>query len=671
MPGLPKDAGPAAEFLVRHLYRPVDIGADGLGAGGLGADGRCFAIAETEHPDGGDWFWSDDNAKVLELMSRPELWRRYRREGSALLRFVRAMCRGPFVFRRLGAPHLEAAGAGGGPARYRHSLLRLGWDPAQASVIAGLRFHDERDGDNLTLGGNYVEFTYRGRRCKEPVSAAGAVAECDGRVLRLHHAAELHAAPMFRQRRRLGTIAYTYIFDAGSALFEVEAALDLDPGAAVADVVLTIGHGGLDRCLFSAVVTDQSAQAAPVYAAGVPSVRLFDAAGAAYYMIRQLHISGDSLAVHSVPRRPHRLAGVETVVTTQGRLDRVVARYAFPGTSRGGRLAVAEYKTITAGGFYDRVADYAALMREAAAAQRQERGGAGRGRAARDLSISYDYGVTLNALAKCFVAASAEAAGRDAGCGRDELRSAFDELLRHYCALYADRHAARPNAIFSRELAFAALGAATMAEATEAAEYRARLRRLVDILLDFEAPLGREPGGAAASVFLMRKDSPHACLDCQSAALLALTAAARSLDDPRLPAAIERGLAAWQIVPRGIDLGPSGAAGAAGAIDTLGIAAPGGGGSAVAETALWNFKAGLALRFLGALRRSPVVALQTVASRCGERIARSEAVLRRQVAHSAAERGGAVEFRTSALSAETNSETQPWVALGLFGHPLD
>ena len=37
-------------------------------------------------------------------------------------------------------------------------------------------------------------------------------------------------------------------------LFEVEAALDLNPAIRASDVVLTIGHGGLEYCLFSHVV---------------------------------------------------------------------------------------------------------------------------------------------------------------------------------------------------------------------------------------------------------------------------------------------------------------------------------------------------------------------------------------------------------------------------------
>ena len=100
------------------------------------------------------------------------------------------------------------------------------------------------------------------------------------------------------------------------------------------------------------------------------------------------------------------------------------------------------------------------------------------------------------------------------------------------------------------------------------------------------------------------------------------------------------------------------------------MAAPDAAGE-IGETAFWNFKAGLSLRFFGALRRSTNPAVQAVASRHRDQVAVFEAVLRRQLARAAAEHDGCIEFRTSVLSGETNSETQPWVMLGLLGHPFD
>ena len=43
----------------------------------------------------------------------------------------------------------------------------------------------------------------------------------------------------------------------------------------------------------------------------------------------------------------------------------------------------------------------------------------------------------------------------------------------------------------------------------------------------------------------------------------------------------------------------------------------------------------------------------------------------RQIERSISERDGVIEIRTAEIAAETNSETQPWVMMGLLGHPYD
>jgi hypothetical protein len=104
MSRIPTEALPAASFLIGHLYRPFDLG-DGT---------PRFALAETERPCQGDvWFWTDDNAKALELLSRPEIWRRYPEETAQVLRIVRTMCDGPFIFRRVSLPRLEETARSG------------------------------------------------------------------------------------------------------------------------------------------------------------------------------------------------------------------------------------------------------------------------------------------------------------------------------------------------------------------------------------------------------------------------------------------------------------------------------------------------------------------------------------------------------------------------------
>jgi hypothetical protein len=161
----------------------------------------------------------------------------------------------------------------------------------------------------------------------------------------------------------------------------------------------------------------------------------------------------------------------------------------------------------------------------------------------------------------------------------------------------------------------------------------------------------------------MRKDSPRrAFVDCHSAALLALTQAARYISDDRLAATIERGLASY-----GLETCWIGGT----VVDTVSALMVDDAGERRTENAFWNFKAGLTLRFFAALGQSPDPALQLVAARHRDRMQLLESIMRTQLERSVTERDGMVELRCSVISAETNSESQPWAMLGLVGHPYE
>ena len=121
-----------------------------------------------------------------------------------------------------------------------------------------------------------------------------------------------------------------------------------------------------------------------------------------------------------------------------------------------------------------------------------------------------------------------------------------------------------------------------MCRATNSDEYLRPLQRLCETLLDFELRFD-DGSGSQASGFLMRMDSPRAAyVDCHSAALLALTQAARHLSDSRFAPVIDRGLASYSVetcrFPGGI-------------FDTIATLMVDEQGTRRTENAFWNFKA--------------------------------------------------------------------------------
>jgi len=649
MSGLPTDAFAAAEFLMRQMYRPVDIAAGQ----------RHFAVAETEKPFEGDvWYWNDDNAKVLEFLSRPDLWQRFPLETVAIYRFVAALCRGPFIFRRIGAPLLERLEPQGAVERHRHSLLNLKCELSRGRIVAGQRYHDSRTFDNVTFGGNRVEFTYRGRRFRLPVDSAveQTAAELNRGILILRHAGDLFFRPALR-RVRLGRIGYTYTIHAHSMLIEVEAALDLDPNIAVRDVVLTIGQVRLSNYLYSVVAVHPQPAAGPLFTAKRQERHIIEVAGASYYQIRHKQIPGESLALHSLPRNPTCLAALEVVGEKSGLLNTVLAHYRFPGRQRGARLVAVEHKLLTAGGFYDRTSVYAEALRNAVATRSQLS-------VAWDFSTSYDYGATINAFAKCFAVTMAGYVSPQPQNLPEEARSLFVSYLRAYLELFIEDWRREPLTLASRDLAFVILGVVTMYRALGAEEYLRALRVLCDTLLEFE--LQFDLVGERASGFpLCPAKPPRASIDGHSAALLALTQAVPLLDDTRLAAAIDRGLAGYCLETTAVELGEPRR------IDTVSAMIIDGDGQRRTHNSYWNFTAGLTLRFFRALRQSRDPKLQAIAARHAYRLELFEMVLRRQLAKSVTRHGDMIEIRCSLDSAETNSETQPWVMLGLLGHPCE
>jgi hypothetical protein len=654
MPKLPVDALPAATFLIRHLYRPVN----------LGEDTGLFALAETERPCMGDvWFWTDDNAKVLELLSRPEVWGRFPEQTVEIIRFVRKMCHGPFIFRRVSVPRLEGSGRTGGTDNYCHSLMHLRCDLSRGAVTAGLRFHDGRTADNLTLTGNTVEFSYRGRHFR--VDVEDAITEFDAAqrngVLTLRHSSELHFTPHWKPLR-LGRISYIYTIDSHSLPIGVEVVLDVDANADVADVVVTVGHDYLSHGANGVYYTEVAAEilggGAVRFTAGEPGHDLLAAPGASYYVIIQPEIAGLALAIHTAPREPKRLVGLDTWVKQQGRLHLVRARYRFEGACRGARLVVAEDKVLTAGGFYDRTADYAEIIGNAVATK------ATRGNPL-DLSISYDYGAEINAFAKCFASCAAGRVTPQPPRWPDELRALFDRYLEHYFEVFITGHQQRANTIISRQLAFVILGAVTMYRATGCDRYRKQICRLCDVLLDFEIRYDDVIGAPAGGFTYGINSQRTAFVDGHSASLLALVQAARYIDDPRFAAAIDRGLASYCLETCSVNIGrPL-------KVDTISTVIIDGNGTRHSENAFWNFNVGLALRCFAALRNAADPALQAIVAKHGDRMELLEMVMRRQIEHSIIERDDCVEIAVAAGGGETNSETQPWVTLGLFGHPCD
>src|SRR5262249_32936057 len=95
------------------------------------------------------------------------------------------------------------------------------------------------------------------------------------------------------------------------------------------------------------------------------------------------------------------------------------------------------------------------------------------------------------------------------------------------------------------------------------------------------------------------------------------------------------------------------------------------------DTGFWNFKLGLALRAFNAIYQMQELGALSLDQNTLDHLELLTLFARHAIKHSMRSKNGQTEALTSAKASETNSETQPWVALGfvpavewtIFGKP--
>jgi hypothetical protein len=639
---LTKDPIPYAEFILRYLMQHPSPEAPEK------------AIAETEEAlDGDRWFWADDNAKILEFLAVPQLWRRYPKQCGDILRFIDKLCYGPFILRRIGHARLDQiADDAFGAARFVHTFMHLSSDLARGVVNVGMRFHDIRTARNLIFTGNAIEFTYGERRHKLSVeeSIIDHSIVRNGPELFLKHTSEIKVSTAAGEKR-LGLLDYVYTIDARTMFVNVAAELRLEDED-VSDVVLTIANSDLshgENDVFYTSAQFRSAAETVVVDCKDKHVN-HPAKGVSYWsLIQGGYMRGFSLAAHVIPSEPDRLSSIELTAGKDGRWRSAASCYSWPGKGHGKTLRVSETRVITSGGFYELAAEYEDMFKHFLSIPKDH---------PIDFSISYDYGAEINCFARAFRTLSTISDIEDQAELRQLAHDLFDRYFDYFDNILMRAQESDPAAIFSRPLAFAAYGLVDMYFVTSDEKYRQSLRRVVDLLLAFERPfLGDE--GKIESAFLMGLvQTALPFVDCHSAILLALARALPVLEDPALITRLDRGIEAYRIETMGIELGDIRKQ------DLLYVGFPPGGHQRGAN-AYWNFCAGITLRLFKYLSQSQHQATKEIFDRHKFRIAFQRALLEIQILRSLRDRGGALEIKTAILSAEGNSETQPWAALGL------
>jgi hypothetical protein len=624
----------------------------------LTGEDSFLALAETaERFNETRWFWTDDNAKAIELLCEPRLFDADPSYTNAAIDFVLRMSEGAVIQRRCGPPELRVLSTDPRAFRVETAFFIIEGDLSKGIVRHALRFNDGRTVTAAQHTGNIIAFRHRGRGFSLDVENAitSHSVEVNERSVVLSHTSSIVMPASWVRRQPptvAGTLRYTYTVSADRPAVALQVSFDLAPDIALDDIVITTALDqltivpGVDyRTLaIRAGETDHAIR-------HVPDARTSVHEGPADYtgIVQEGASPGFSYGIHVLLRDGARLNNILARGQTEGRLHWILYRYGVGSLPKGGRVALAEERMLTGGGYYDALSHYQTVMRDAA------------GGGSNDPSMTYDIGAELNAIAVHVLFARSGCYTHPPEATRvATLQAWYDRHLQRYFDFIrpgSDDDLAR---IFTRGIAFVALSLDCMLRATGEARYRTQLALAVGLIMRMRRrlPCGRDQHD---TTFGDSWAGHTPFLDNDTACILALARAARHGDpDGTLSAAISEAILGIKLYSGVVYLNPAHSE----ACDSLAVLNPPG-TDMHADTGFWNFKLGVTLRALRAVERAAASGALRLSAADLVRITVRRDLCIRFLSESTRQHGGLMEVLTSRIAGETNSETQPWVALGL------
>lgn len=651
--------GEALRYLRTALTRTLTLpGADHDADHGPVQDRTHLALAETEHLFGNArWFWTEDNAKALELLAQPPIWNADPGFAEAILDFVLAMSPGPLIFRRAAEPQLQVLEADPKAFRVVNAFCRFTGDLSRGLVHQGHRSNDGDDRIAARHTGNLVEFRHRGRaHCLdvEDRIAGYGITRLPGAVV-LHHESLLRVPHgLLRRQRQVATLRYEYRIADDSAVLGLRVSLRTEPGVTLSRVRLTTaldalsgdGHGEDGRAAFRSCVVDGTDgwRTVPAPDQGADTLHLGSA--------RHLSFPGEAAAgpasgIHIRPDAPDRLLSVKATARPGGRLHWVTNRYAQDLLAPGQEFTIGESRLLTLGNRQGEAADYAALLAE----PHRLRG--------IDPSGGRDRGSILNAVATiCLNASLGHYLPALPPSRLAALRAWYDRHLEAWFA-QAVPTADGPARPFIRGLAFLILSLETMCRTPDGGRYEAPLAAALDLLL------AQQQTGPNEGAFVDAEPA-GAWLDCHAAALLALTRVAGRLTDSRIDLALARALSAVRLGTIDVSVGDRVVQHDAPAVRARVPEGKWADGKWVEDGGFWTYKLGLLLRALRAVLAAVSEGRIVLGAEQRQRALQLALYCRHLLGAVMRNRPAGLEFLTSPYAGEANCETQAWAILGLL-----
>lgn len=632
-----------AKFVAQNLAKAIDPTHAKLG----------IAIAETaERFNDTAWFWVDDTGKTAELFAVPNIRKEYPELADATLDYVLRLSPDSIIQRRAALPELRLLDNNPENFRAYNSFFNLTGNLTKGVICPSIRFNDNRTRAVAEYSGNVIHFTYCGRRQTVDIENSiknWSILEYSDRIV-FSHTSAISGTPLFGSPSHVCDVTYAYTLWRARPTIEVSVSVRAATGVTLRVVHITTAFDQLSKGGgFDTVVTGRGDTYQTNAVPGASRTTL--ARGATDYvsLFEGRVMPGFAVGLHVHLNNGDQLKDVTVEGSQLGHFHWVYTTYDLKKLQEGQTKTIIENRLLTGGGYYTLPDIYKKLIIAAETAAGDV-----------DPSMSYDIGAELNAVATTLLFAKRGLYDHSSLSDQrlQELKAWFDRHLDIYLSVSRPDDENVQQRVFVRGLSFVILALDCMERAFEG-EYRARLVTCVQLLLRLEVPVTNGDEQSLFSTHTADDPSPPE-LDCQGAALLALARAAPWGDsENQIRSAIRRGLRAILIVSINGEQYDQPTL----TYNTIAVRKQAGGSRE--DTGYWNFKLGLALRAFKAIQRVQELGHlgldQDTLDLLERLIERAQEALQPSLRFA----DGTLEALTSQRSGETNSETQPWVALGL------
>jgi len=634
---------PMVNFIVENLAKAIDPTQDD----------PVIAVAETaERFNDTAWFWVDDTGKTAELFAVPTVRDAHPALADAMLDYVLRLSPDRLIHRRAAVPELRLVSADPEKFHAYNSFFILTGDLTRGVICPSIRYNDERTRVVAQYSGNLIRFEYRRRRQAidiEDSIKSWSIAEHPDRIV-FSHTSVIRGRPLTGNAIHVCDVTYQYTLWRARPSVEVSVTVQVVPGVTLDNVQITTAFDQISpACGFAAAVVTLGDEVQSYLAPEQEKVALNVGPADYLCLYESTCIPGFANGLHAHFKNSSMLDEIIAEGTRPGKYHWVYARYGLGKLQDGESRSIVEDRLLTGGGYYNKPHIYRQLMIAAET-----------GNGEIDPSVSYDIGAELNAVAVTLLFAK-RGLYQVSPPSVERLQSLkiwYDRHLETYLEIVGPGEGGERQRVFVRGLSFVILSLDCMARAYPDAGYQAKLQTCVQLMLRIEDHVR---GGMEESLF-GPPDPDHQVpeLDCQVSALLALARAAYWGDqDRQISGAIRRALRAISLSCAYSDPGGQ----TAFLHDTMLIRNAVGG--TAQDTGFWNFKLGLALRAFNAIRQIQGLGSLFLDQHTLNHLEMLDVFARLALKPSMRWEDGMLEVLTSQKAGETNSETQPWVALGL------